>query len=93
MVSSRRPTDATTEDERNRQVIDEDCLHSDVTRKLDTSCILNMPASKKFSAGRDDSGAMASNLGSGRPAFNVFFYKAAGNTLRVRQTLRSEIFG
>ena len=75
MVSSRRPTDATTEDERNRQVIDEHRLHSDVTRKLDTSCILNVTASKKFSTGRDDSGA------------------AAGNTLRVRQTLRSEMFG
>ena len=50
-------------------------MHSDVTRELDTSCILNVPASKKFSAGRDDSGAMASNLESGRPAFSAFFTK------------------
>ena len=34
-----------------------------------------MPASKKFSTGRDYSGAMASNLESGRPAFNAFFTK------------------
>ena len=59
-------------------------LHSDVTRELDTSCILNVPASKQFSAGRDDSGAMASSLESGWPAFNAFF---------TRQTLRSESFG